>query len=107
MEHAEASRRETSRRSEWERQAAIVLGALLTSAVLWMANGVAAATTSVAALRVQIEGLREQIAELKESGRFAYPALEARREFGRVDGRLADLETRLRRMERGLPEGRE
>ncbi|MCF4166464.1 hypothetical protein L2U69_12490 [Zavarzinia compransoris] len=97
----------TRRASALERQAALAIGALLTAGVVWMANGVAETTASVAALRVQIEALREQIAELKEGGRFTFPAAEARREFGRVDGRLADLELRLRQMELRVPEGRE
>lgn len=89
------------RRTEMERQIAIGIASLLTAGVIWMAGSVSETTAVVAALRVQIEALREQIVELKEGGRIALPAAEARREFGRVDGRLADLEIRLRRMEQG------
>ncbi|MFA5124131.1 hypothetical protein [Zavarzinia sp.] len=95
-----------AKRGEFERQATVVVGALLTAGVVWMAQGVSETAANVAALKVQIEGLREQVAELKESGRTSFPAEDARREFGRVDARLADLETRLRRIEHGGTERR-
>ncbi|WP_119775760.1 hypothetical protein [Oleomonas cavernae] len=87
------------RRSEFERQVAIVLGALLTAGVVWMASSVSDTAATVAGLRVQIEALREQIAELKAGGKVAFSADEAVREFARVDGRIGDLEQRLRRLE--------
>lgn len=86
-------------RSEFERQAAIVLGALLTAGVVWMASTVSSNVAAVAGLKVQIEALREQVADLKAVGKVAFAADEAVREFARVDGRIADLEQRLRRLE--------
>ncbi|PWR19159.1 hypothetical protein DKG75_19595 [Zavarzinia compransoris] len=88
-----------------ERQAAIVIGALLTAGVVWLAGSVSETTAVIAGLKVQIEGLREQVGDLKAGGRDALAAEEARREFGRLDGRLADLEGRLRRIERAVPGG--
>jgi hypothetical protein len=95
----------TNRKSEMERQAAIVIGALLTAGVVWLAGSVSETAAVIAGLRVQIEGLREQVADLKAGGRGAFSLDEARREFGRLDSRVADLEGRLRKVERAGPGG--
>lgn len=87
------------RRSELERQMVIGIGGVLTAGVVWMASSVADSAATIAGVKVQIEALREQIQELKASGRVAVTADEAAREFARVDGSLADLEQRLRRLE--------
>lgn len=94
-----------NRKSEMERQAALVIGALLTAGVVWLAGSVSETAAVIAGLRVQIEGLREQVADLKAGGRVAFSLDEARREFGRLDAKVADLEGRLRRVERTGPGG--
>ncbi len=94
------------RRSELERQLVIAIGGVLTAGVVWMASSVADSAATIAGVKVQIEALREQLQDLKASGRVAVTADEAAREFARVDGRLTDLEQRLRRVEgavRGSP----
>ncbi|MCW0181287.1 hypothetical protein [Zavarzinia sp.] len=87
------------RRGEFERQAILAIGSLLTAGILWMAATISDNTTAVAGLRIQIEALRDQVAELKSLGKAALPADDARREIGRVDALVVDLEARLRRVE--------
>lgn len=91
---------------EWERQAAIVAASLLTAAVVWMASTLSENTAILAGLQVQIEALRDQVAELKALGKAALPAEDARREWGRVDALIGDLEGRLRRIEQGRAGGK-
>lgn len=93
------SPRWTARRGEWERQATIAVGSLLTAGILWMAATVNENSATLAGLRVQIEALRDQVAELKDLTKAALPAEDARRELGRVDALVVDLEARLRRVE--------
>lgn len=87
------------RRSEFERQAILAIGSLLTAGILWMAATISDNTASVAGLRIRIEALRDQVADLKIIVKAALPADDARREIGRVDALVVDLEARLRRVE--------
>ncbi|PWR22761.1 hypothetical protein [Zavarzinia aquatilis] len=96
---SDLSSRAPFRRSEFERQATLAIGSLLTAGILWMAAAIGDNTTALAGLRVQIEALRDQVAELKGLTKAALPAEDARRELSRVDALMVDLEARLRRVE--------
>lgn len=99
QEYHGQERRFGEQRSALERHAQTVILAIIVGLMSWVGVSITQTRETMVRLEERVGALSTLVDELRRSANGAYTRAEADRDFGRITGRVDDIERRLRNVE--------